>query len=197
MLGPVSSFDPFDLLDVAADAFTATANQLTNDDWSRPTPCTDWDVGRLVDHVVGGNRFTTFILAGLSAESAMRSTNASFANDSSRARAVSDSMSAQRAAFRQPGALERVCHHVAGDLPAARILGFRITDLTLHRWDLARATGMDEGIDDRLVEAVWADMGPYADDIAAIGQFGSGPTGIVGDAAPLAVRMLDLSGRRP
>ena len=34
-----------------------------------------------------------------------------------------------------------------GDLPGAEILGFRIGDITVHAWDLARALGVDEALD--------------------------------------------------
>jgi hypothetical protein len=83
------------------------------------------------------------------------------------------------------------------DMPEAQLLGFRIGGLTLHAWDLARASGGDEALDSELVEAVWAQLSPMAPFIAETGVFGVGPSGEVGEGAPLQVRLLDLSGRRP
>jgi hypothetical protein len=52
-------------------------------------------------------------------------------------------------------------------------------------------------VDQELVEAVWAQLAPMAPFIARTGVFGVGPSGEVGEDAPLQVRVLDLSGRRP
>ena len=35
-----------------------------SDDWSNPTPCTDWDVRALVNHVVGEDRWTRPLVQG-------------------------------------------------------------------------------------------------------------------------------------
>jgi len=105
--------------------------------------------------------------------------------------------SAERDAFDEPGAMEQIVHHPAMDMPGAQLLGFRIGGLTLHAWDLARGCGGDEALDSELVEAVWTLLSPMAPFIAQTGVFGPGPSGEVGRDAPLQVRLLDLSGRRP
>ena len=77
------------------------------------------------------------------------------------------------------------------------LLAFRIGDNLLHAWDLARACGFDETLDADAVAATWAALEPMAPMIPSIGVFGSGPSGSVGADAPIQVRLLDLSGRRP
>ena len=104
---------------------------------------------------------------------------------------------AELVAFEVSDSTERLVHHPAMDMPEAQLLGFRIGGLTLHAWDLARASGGDEALDSELVEAVWAQLSPMAPFIAETGVFGVGPSGEVGEGAPLQVRLLDLSGRRP
>ena len=42
------------------------------EDWRRATPCSEWDVHGLVNHVIGGNRRYTMLLHGASAESVQR-----------------------------------------------------------------------------------------------------------------------------
>jgi len=103
----------------------------------------------------------------------------------------------QAEALRTPGALERIVHHPAGDVSGAQLLSFRIGDLALHAWDLARAIGADETLDPELVALVWEGMQPLAPVIAQLGIFGAGPSGDLDDDAPLQHRLLDLSGRRP
>ncbi len=73
----------------------------------------------------------------------------------------------------------------------------RVADALLHAWDLARAIGADEQLPAGLVAEVWAAMSPMAALIGGSGFFGSGPSGQVGEDAPLQLRLLDLSGRRP
>ena len=82
-------------------------------------------------------------------------------------------------------------------MPGARLLGFRIGDYTLHGWDLARAIGADEKLDEALVHAVWDALGPMSGVIGSSGVFGAGPSGQIADDAPLQQRLLDLTGRRP
>jgi len=104
----------------------------------------------------------------------------------------------ERAGFAAVGALgHTVAHPVMGDITSRQFLGMRVGDALLHAWDLARATGTDEELAPELVAQVWAQMSPMADFIEKSGFFGSGPSGEVGDDAPLQARLLDLSGRRP
>jgi uncharacterized protein (TIGR03086 family) len=103
----------------------------------------------------------------------------------------------QVAAFSVDGATEQTLHHPMGDIPGEMVLGFRIGDLTLHSWDLARAIGADEALPEALVEATWASMSPMAGFIGTVGVFGEGPSGDASAEAPLQERLLDLAGRRP
>ena len=104
----------------------------------------------------------------------------------------------ERAGFAAPAALDRtVAHPVMGDIPCAQFLGMRVGDALLHAWDLARAIGADDELAVELVAEVWATMSPMASFIGKSGFFGAGPSGEVGEAAPLQTRLLDLSGRRP
>jgi uncharacterized protein (TIGR03086 family) len=186
-----------ELLDLAAAAFCARAEAVGVDEWSRQTPCAEWDIGDLVDHVIGGNRFTALILGGATAESAMTEVMASFGSDDDRRSALRRSIDAQRVAFHAAGALDATCHHVTGDMSGSQVLGYRLTDLTLHSWDLAKATVDDDTIDEKLVASVWADMEQRRNTIDATGQFGDGPSGTLPENAPLQTRLLDLAGRRP
>lgn len=83
-----------------------------------------------------------------------------------------------------------------GDMPAHQLLDFRIMDLAVHAWDLARATGGDETLDDDTMQAIWVSLQPFAPFIARVDVFGDGPSGTISEVAPIQVRMLDLSGRR-
>src|SRR4029450_12697516 len=57
-----------------------------------------------------------------------------------------------RTVFTAPGALDRVGHHVGGDMTGAQLLAGRVIDLALHAWDIADATSDDVQLDPQLVE---------------------------------------------
>ncbi len=160
-----------------------------------PTPCEGWTVGHLIGHVLGGERMTVALLDGATADDARGLMRGVTVMD---APAQYASIVAEvEAAFGQPGVLERTVHHPMGDVSAQQLLGFRVGDLTVHSWDLSRAIAGDEVLDPGLVEAVWTDFEPLAPMMGAIGVFGEGPSGDLGDDAALQLRLLDLTGRRP
>ena len=63
--------DLLDALDRANGEFRNRLEQVRPDDWSRPTPCDEWDVRFLVAHVVGGSRFAASVLSGSSARAGL------------------------------------------------------------------------------------------------------------------------------
>ena len=166
-----------------------------------PTPCEGWTVRDLLQHVIVGNRIAVVMLEVRSKDEIVLARQELLEEDQigdDPAAAFATSAAAQVAAFSAPGALGRtIHHHVFDTMPARQLVTFRICDLTLHTWDLARATGRDEVINDGLVDWVYAAMEPSASTIGSNGMFGKGPSGTLADDAPLQQRLLDLSGRRP
>lgn len=183
-------------LALATDEFAARLRAVQPDQWDDPTPCEGWTVRDLVSHVLGGNQMAVIMLAGASQEE----TTALLAGLPLRDDPVSqylDGGAAQVRAFRDAPDPGQLVHHPIGDVPVAQVLEFRIGDLTIHTWDLARAIGADESLPDSLVERAWAGFEPMAPVIGSIGVFGAGPSGTVGEGAALQTRLLDLVGRRP
>src|SRR5919199_4585789 len=56
--------EPADQLSTALDATEQVIAAVGGDQWSLPTPCTEWNVRDLVDHVVVGNYAFASILRG-------------------------------------------------------------------------------------------------------------------------------------
>ena len=188
--------DNLQLLDLAAETFADRLAAVGADQWDLPTPCEGWTVQDLVLHVVGGNAMVVVLADGGSADDALAVFTGAEPGDDVEAQ-FADSAVAQAAAFAAEGVLGRTFHHPAGDMPGEVVLGFRIGDLTIHAWDLARATGGDEPLPAELVEAVHATLLPMAPMLGSIGMFGEGPSGNASAEAPLQDQMLDLAGRRP
>lgn len=108
-------------------------------DWDRPTPCSEWTLRDLTEHVTGGNRFTIRILSGDTSEDAMAAAQRSFAGDHDTRRSLEASTFELEDRFLAPGALDQTCHHVNGDLSGYEVLRLRLHDLIIHTWDAAQA----------------------------------------------------------
>jgi len=188
--------DNITALPIAAAHFESVTALVTSEDLAKPTPCGDWTVQQLLDHVVGGNTMSAALIAGASREDATALLTAAVVGVN-RLGAVQDSMRAQAAAFADPAALERTVQHPAMDMPGAQLLGFRVGDLLVHSWDLARAIGADETLDPEVVAVVATNIEPMRPFIGQVGMFGEGPSKTLDDNADAQTALLDLMGRRP
>ncbi len=104
-----------------------------------------------------------------------------------------DAMAAlQRAGFRRAGALVSTVEHPAGTISGGEFLAMRVFDVTVHAWDLARATGGDEGLPTELAGAALAAFTGLTEGPG----FGIVAVGAVPDDAPALAQLLDRSGRR-
>lgn len=123
-----------------------SADQLDND-----TPCADWKVTQLIDHLVG---------AQLWAASGVRGTKMTETGEGS---ATGDFAAAFDAAaldcvgaFSEDGAMARTVNPGFGDMPASALLGMAVTDTFTHAWDVARATGQSTDLDPELATELLA-----------------------------------------
>jgi len=186
---------PLVALSLASSTFLDVLDRVGDDQWHHPTPCDEWDVTALVEHVTMGSEMTVALLGGASRDEARAFFDREFGGEDTvtSCRAAVDS---QMSRMRAVTDWEAVVHHPVGDVTTSQLIGFRFGDLTLHAWDLATAIGADATLPEDLATAAYEDLAPMAPFIGAIGLFGEGPSGDVGDDADIQRRLLDLSGRR-
>jgi uncharacterized protein (TIGR03086 family) len=170
-------------------------DQIQPNQWDRPTPCPEWNVRGLAEHLVGGCRMSATLLDGGSADDA----RACFVGDVLTDNPAADfaTAAAIEVSKMNTATLETMVDHPAMQMPTAQLLNFRISDYLIHSWDLARALGVDESLNPTLVEHVWESIQPMVPMIPHVGVFGAGPSGAVAADAPLQHRLLDMLGRRP
>jgi uncharacterized protein (TIGR03086 family) len=83
-----------------------------------------------------------------------------------------------------------------GQLPLDRAIDqFYTSDVFMHTWDLARATGQDDRLDPQFCGVLLAGMEPMEDVIRSSGQFG--PRVPVNDDADTQAKLLAFIGRDP
>ena len=107
---------PLEGLDQAAAAASAVANGIKADQLTNPTPCTEWDVRALVQHLVSENAWIPPLLAGKTiAEVGDRLDGDLLGGDPKAAwrRSVEQAL----AAIGEEGALDRTVHISRGDVP--------------------------------------------------------------------------------
>lgn len=145
-----ASTDTIELLVVANDEFARRLRLVGPDDWRRSTPCSEWDVRALVNHVVGANVRYQLLLHGAPTEQVEASRAIDHLGDDALASFVGTADGVV-GCFREDGALKRIGHHATGDRTGRELLSMRILDVAIHGWDLARAIGADENLDDDVV----------------------------------------------
>ena len=129
--------------DAAVAGFQRTLGAVGADMWSAPTPCTEWDVRALTNHVCGEQRWLAALVGGQSMAQVGSSLDgdllgddpvATYARAAAYARAVLEalpSLSVTVELSGGPTSVQRYCDEVGADT-------------LIHTWDLARAVGADE-----------------------------------------------------
>jgi len=181
------SFNWLDLQKTAHDEFGARLAHVT--DWEGETPDTEWNTRELVSHVIDEQRWVPLLLSGLSVvEAKMRLEPIGADLVTEWARFSAGALAAWDAID-----LAAPVQLSYGSVPASDYLSEQVSDVTIHSWDVARATSSAETLDDDLVAAVWTIFEPQRDTLELSGLFAS-PVPIPEDA-PLLLQLLALTGR--
>jgi uncharacterized protein (TIGR03086 family) len=128
----------------------ARVDAVDDSHWDRSTPCSDWSVRDLVNHVVGEQRWVVPLLEGRTIAEVGDSLDGDLLGQAPHESAASAAKAAV-AAFSEPGATERIVHLSFGDTPAAEYAWQLVADHVVHGWDLAAALDIDRHLDHDLV----------------------------------------------
>lgn len=143
MSAPGETFDPITAVTRVLSATEEVVTGIGADQWSAATVCADWNVAELLDHLVAGNDQLVAALGGEDAETApdAAQTAAAGEGDEDPVAAYRRSAAGLQRALTAPGVLEQLVTVPFGTVPAPVALHLRITEILVHGWDLARATG--------------------------------------------------------
>ncbi|HEX2039273.1 MAG TPA: TIGR03086 family metal-binding protein [Acidimicrobiales bacterium] len=176
----------------AAEEFARRVERIGPDDWSRPTPCTEWDVRAVVNHMAYENRWAPELVAGRTVEEVGTRFDGDLLGDDPKG-AWRASMDEAIAAFAAPDALDRTVHLSFGDFPGREYLSQLTSDLAVHAWDVAKGIDGDDTLDPDVVAFVWGLWQGREELIRGSGVFG--PPVEVADGADLQTRLLAFLGR--
>ena len=166
------------------------------------TPCAEWNVRQVINHVIGGAE----VLAG-SLEGSIPQGVGGVSPDSSYseetdvaklAQAYADETARAVAAAQRPGAMTAATP--GGMMTVPQFLVAMATDHIVHGWDLAHATSQDETLDPDVVQAAYAMMtSTEGAGFVAMGRQAGfvGPAVAVPDDASLQDKLIAYMGRQP
>jgi uncharacterized protein (TIGR03086 family) len=190
----------------AGAEFERRLRTVGEEHWGLPTPCAEWDVRLLVNHMARGNLNYAALARGGTSAAFLRLRDADALGDDP-VGAYVRSVDECAAAFARPGALERALDYPLGTVSGRQALAVRTADSVVHTWDLARALGADETLDAALVEwteAHLADiyaglaLAPADRERASARRFFAAPRGGPRSvAASRQERLLHWTGRKP
>ena len=151
------------------------------------TPCEEWTVRDLLEHMIG-------VVAGLGAAAA-GSAPERFELASDPAGQFDQAAASALAAWRMPGVLDRVVDGGAGPMPGRVLAGINLLDTATHTWDLATATGQRSALPDDVARAALeASLATITPEIRP-GRFGP-EIAVPADATPTD-RLVAFLGRTP
>jgi uncharacterized protein (TIGR03086 family) len=123
--------------------------------WSARTPCTDWDVRTLVNHVVGEDRWTKPLVDGRTIADVGDAFEGDLLGEDPTSSAIAAADEALTAVAERLPAGGKV-HLSYGEEDIEEYISQLVADHLIHGWDLAAATGQARDLDPELVSEVAA-----------------------------------------
>ena len=133
--------------------FVTRVEAVPDDAWDSATPCTEWDVRALVNHVVGEDRWTRPLLQGMTIAEVGDRFDGDLLGADPQAVGHDAATDANAAIDELLAGLDTV-HLSYGDEDPAEYVRQLCADHLIHGWDLAAATGQDRTLDPELVDEV-------------------------------------------
>src|SRR5262249_31822754 len=134
--------EPMAAYDRAAAVATSVVDGITDDQFGLPTPCAEWTVRGVLNHIVIGNMIGDPIVAGVTHPKRNVDHLSRFPRET-----FVRSMASARESLTTPGLLERVVSTPVGERPGLYLVHTRVAELLVHTWDLATALGLSTDLD--------------------------------------------------
>jgi uncharacterized protein (TIGR03086 family) len=137
----------------AVEQWQARVDAVRPDQWDDPTPCTEWSVRDLVNHVVGEELWMVPLLEGSTIEEVGDRLDGDVLGEDPVGTARAAAAAALASSDEHLPANPRV-HLSYGDEDASGYAWQMTADHLIHGWDLAKGLGLDDVLDAELVGAV-------------------------------------------
>lgn len=173
----------------------ALLDNLDDEQLSEPTPCAAMSVAALTSHLGGLASAFTAAAAKQFGESTDSPPEISEDLDADWRTSYPERLRAMATAWGDPSAWEGTSRAGGVDFPAEVGGLIALTEVVVHGWDLARATGQPYAVDEDVLKAVLPHVTTFAEGPPVEGLFDAAVP--VSEDAPLLDRVVALTGRDP
>ena len=180
------------LFEQALQRATACMKYVSEDQMGNATPCSEWSLRDLLNHLVYEVSWVPDLLAGKTVkEVGSKYDGDLLGNDFKKAWSKARDGALKAAAVVRS---DSIVHLSYGDVSADHYLGEMAGDVIIHTWDMAQSIRCSLFIDTALVETVYHNTLPRIDEFTASGLFGK-PIHVAQDAT-IQTKLLALLGRK-
>jgi uncharacterized protein (TIGR03086 family) len=138
---------------MTADAFDARVRATPQESWSTQSPCAEWRARDVVAHVVDNHRSLIAQVSGVESKP--------MTPDEDPEAAWMTAHATMRDLTEDPEAMAHSVESPMGPIPLDQmIVQFMCMDVLVHTWDLARAVGGDERLDEASVRDAYEMLKP-------------------------------------
>jgi uncharacterized protein (TIGR03086 family) len=177
----------------AIEQFGQRVQEIGDDQWTNPTPCTEWDVRALVNHVVSEDMWVVPLLEGQTIEQVGTRLDGDLLGDDPKGAWKQTHADASNAVGAE-GVTERTVSLSRGPTPAGDYLREVAADNVIHTWDLAMGTGGDSKLDPELVTFAYEFFEPQLELWRSFGALG--PEVPIPMDADRQTKLLGIVGRK-
>lgn len=183
-------------LEPAARQLATLLGGVTDEQLKAPTPCPDYCLGDLLDHVSG----LTIAFAAAATKQVAADSSRAAAGDAAKLgedwrTRIPAQLDALVQAWRSQDAWQGMTRAGGIDLPGEVAGRVALNELVVHGWDIARATGQPFDCSEQTVAAAMEFVSQMASPEGTPGLFG--PSIDVSAEAPQVDRLIGLTGRVP
>lgn len=182
--------DPIELIERATEHTAKIANGVKAEHLDKPTPCSEFDVRGLLNHMLGG---LTMLATAAETGTAKPPEGDQVTGDVGAEYASRREKVLQ--AWRAPGVLEKTLTMPFGAMPGQMMAGIAFMEHLLHGWDLAKATGQDSTLPEELAKTCLEQLRPMGEMWRMPGVFG--PEVQCPDGASITDQLVAFAGRTP
>lgn len=166
---------------------------VTEAKFDNPTPCTEWNLQALLNHLVYEVLWVPDLLTGKTVSEVGSKYDGDVLGADFKA-AWAKASKAARQAVEELKDLDQVVHLSYADVPAASYIKEIAGDVLIHTWDVDQSIKCSLILDEDVMQMIYDTTLPRKDEFAASGLFGS-PVAVPDDAR-LQTRLLAIFGRR-
>lgn len=184
--------DAKQLFSAAAKQASHCINNVHSDQLTNPTPCTDWDLKTLLNHIVYELAWLPDMLEGKTVADVGTRHDGDLLGSDPAAAWKSAVQKAQEAVERAD--LDATVHLSYGDASADHYIREMATDIAIHGWDVGQSIKCNVILDDTVAKAIYDFMLPRRDELAGSGAFAAEIP--VAATENVQTRLLGLLGRK-